>query len=86
MNPNLQEILHNITSRLAVLEQNAESDKLLIDLIQEQRKEIDKLRKHWIGLTDEELNNIPENGNTDWMKRKSFARAIEKLLMEKNGG
>ena len=44
MNPNLQEILHNITSRLATLEQNAESDKLLINLIQEQRSEIDKLR------------------------------------------
>ena len=44
MNPNLQEILHNITSRLATLEQNAESDKLLINLIQEQRSEIDSLR------------------------------------------
>ena len=45
MNPNLQEILHNITSRLATLEQNAESDKLLITLIQEQRSEIDRLRQ-----------------------------------------
>lgn len=44
MNPALQEILHNITSRLATLEQNAESDKLLIDLIQVQRAEIDRLR------------------------------------------
>ena len=44
MNPNLQEILHNITSRLATLEKNAESDKLLINLIQEQRAEIDRLR------------------------------------------
>ena len=44
MNPVLQEILHNITSRLAALEQSAQSDKLLIDLIQEQRAEIDRLR------------------------------------------
>ena len=44
MNPALQEILHNITSRLAALEQSAQSDKLLIDLIQEQRAEIDRLR------------------------------------------
>jgi hypothetical protein len=44
MNPNLQEILHNITSRLATLEQNAESDKLMINLIYEQRAEIDRLR------------------------------------------
>ena len=44
MTPVLQEILHNITSRLAALEQTAQSDKLLIDLIQEQRAEIDRLR------------------------------------------
>jgi len=44
MTPVLQEILHNITSRLAALEQAAQSDKLLIDLIQEQRAEIDRLR------------------------------------------
>lgn len=44
MNPVLQEILHNITARLAALEQSAQSDKLLIDLIQEQRAEIDRLR------------------------------------------
>lgn len=45
---NLQETLHNITSRLATLKQNVESDKLSISLIQEQiqeqRSRIDKLR------------------------------------------
>ena len=44
MNPVLQEILHNITSRLATLEQAAQSDKLVIDLIKAQRDEIDRLR------------------------------------------
>lgn len=41
-------------------------------------------KREWVGMTDEELNNIPENGNTDWMKKKSFARAIEDKLKEKN--
>ena len=44
MNPVLQEILHNITTRLAALEESAQSEKLLVDLIQEQRAEIDRLR------------------------------------------
>jgi hypothetical protein len=58
MNPNLQEILHNITSRLASLEQNAESDKLLVNLIQEQRAEIGRLRKEWVALTDDDYPSI----------------------------
>lgn len=41
--------------------------------------------KPWVGLTDDELNNISEYGNTDWTKRKSLARAIEAKLREKNG-
>lgn len=45
MNPVLQEILHNITSRLAALEKNEEQYKILIELIQEQRAEIDRLRE-----------------------------------------
>lgn len=45
MNPVLQEILHNITTRLAALEEFAQSEKLLVDLIQEQRAEIDRLRQ-----------------------------------------
>ena len=45
MNPVLQEILHNITTRLAALEKPAQSEKLLVDLIQEQRAEIDRLRQ-----------------------------------------
>jgi len=45
MNPVLQEILHNITTRLAALEESAQSEKLLVDLIQEQRAEIDRLRQ-----------------------------------------
>ena len=40
--------------------------------------------KQWVGLTDDELNNISEYGNTDWTKRKSLARAIEAKLKEKN--
>lgn len=56
MNPNIQEmILHNITSRLAVLEQTAELDKLLVNLIKEQRAEIDKLRA--------ELNELKEKND-----------------------
>jgi hypothetical protein len=41
-------------------------------------------RKPWVGLTDDELNNISEYGNTDWTKRKSLARAIEAKLKERN--
>lgn len=40
--------------------------------------------KQDVSLTDEELNNIREHGNTDWTKRKSLARAIEAKLREKN--
>lgn len=40
--------------------------------------------KPWVGLTDDELNNISEYGNTDWTKRKSLARAIEAKLRSKN--
>ena len=42
-------------------------------------------KREWVGLTDDELNNISEYGNTDWTKRKSLARAIEAKLREKNG-
>ncbi len=38
-------------------------------------------RKEWVGLTDEEINNLDYSGT-----RIEFVRAIEAKLKEKNGG
>lgn len=62
------------------IETQPEQDKLLVDLIQEQRKEIDRLRKPWVGLTDEEIVDIFEQGDGEI----TFARAVELKLKEKN--
>ena len=42
--------------------------------------------REWVGLTDEDLDycNTHSSGNTEWMKKKAFARAIEAKLKEKN--
>ena len=61
MNPYLQDILHNITTRLAKLEES-------------------QTKKEWVGLTDEELQEIYQGGGTVHFK---LAMAEEKLK-EKN--
>jgi uncharacterized protein YhaN len=87
-----QDILHNITSRLQVLEQTAELDKLLVNLIKDQRAEIDKLRNQlakpeqtWVGLSDEEFKFIASKYilNTP-CGLGYFQEEIEAKLKEKN--
>ena len=65
MNPVLQEILHNITTRLAALEESAQSEKLLVDLIQEQRAEIDRLRQALAQPEQSKYSDIVSDGGLD---------------------
>jgi hypothetical protein len=46
----------------------------------------DALKREWVGLTDEETEwcDTHSHGNTEWMKKKAFARAIEAKLRSKN--
>ena len=47
-------------------------------------------RKQWVGLTDEEIQDLSylsqkiDEGNAAWFDRCGFARAIEQALKEKN--
>jgi hypothetical protein len=46
-------------------------------------------RREWVGsLTDEELDDCDQrsHGNTDWTKKRAFARAVAEKLKEKNNG
>jgi len=95
MNPYLQDILHNITTRLAKLE---EAPPSLLDSVHCQcgaswkykDGELDykpsTKKKEWAGLTDEEIleeyrQSYGDDGN---LTDVYFARAIEFKLKEKN--
>jgi hypothetical protein len=75
MNPYLQEILHDITTRLAKLEAiepTVDGWPLWSGL--------PPPKKEWVGLTDEEIKNSMRGHNT----QVEFARALEAKLKEKN--
>jgi hypothetical protein len=46
------------------------------------------VKKPWVGLTDDDVSwaDGHSHGNTTWTKQKSFSRAIEAKLKEKNHG
>ena len=50
------------------------------ECLQEYMEEIKKLKKEWVGLTDDEIKNSMRGHNT----QVDFARAIEEKLKEKN--
>jgi hypothetical protein len=41
-------------------------------------------QRQWVGLTDEEIDDLAEFHGLDFMSYDSFTRAIEAKLMEKN--
>jgi hypothetical protein len=89
MNPYLQDILHNITTRLAKLE---EAPPSLLDSVHCQcgaswkykDGELDykpsTKKKEWVGLTDEEIKEILDCGRPDLVNIKK----AEQKLKEKN--
>jgi hypothetical protein len=80
MNPYLQEILHDITTRLAKLKDiHPTVDRL------PRWSGFPQAKKEWIGLTDEEIRKIdciPDD--PVWQDIKDFTRAIEAKLKDKN--
>ena len=80
MNPVLQEILHNITTRLAALEEFAQSEKLLVDLIQEQRAEIDRLRQALAQPEQEELIQF-NDGKWSYVRKPWQGLTQEEILI-----
>ena len=80
MNPVLQEILHNITTRLAALEESAQSEKLLVDLIQEQRAEIDRLRQALAQPEQEELIQF-NDGKWSYVRKPWQGLTQEEILI-----
>jgi predicted metal-dependent hydrolase len=97
MNPYLQDILHNITTRLAKLE---EAPPSLLDSVHCQcgaswkykDGELDykpsTKKKEWVGLTDEERQRCFDDvewNKVDWCPdHEQYAKAIEAKLKEKN--
>ena len=93
MNPYLQDILHNITTRLAKLE---EAPPSLLDSVHCQcgaswkykNGELDykpsTKKKEWVGLTDEEIPKIEQECDQKFEDYFEFANAIEAKLKEKN--
>ena len=93
MNPYLQDILHNITTRLAKLE---EAPPSLLDSVHCQcgaswkykNGELDykpsTKKKEWVGLTDEEIHKIEQECDQKFEDYFEFANAIEAKLKEKN--
>jgi predicted metal-dependent hydrolase len=91
MNPYLQEILHNITTRLAKLE---EAPSSLLDSVHCQcgaswkykDGELDykpsTKKKEWVGLTDEERIQVLHSGDKEGYLE--YAKGIEAKLKEKN--
>ena len=82
MNPYLQEILHDITTRLSKLEAiepTVDGWPLWSGLPQP--------KKEWVGLTDEEIINIwagVSTGYDDEINIVHLGKAIEAKLKEKN--
>ncbi len=60
------------------------------DTSQDHVDETVKCKHEWVGLTDEEIDDLSylsqkiDEGNTPWFDRCGFARAIEQALKEKN--
>ena len=80
MNPHLQEILHDITIRLAKLESiepTVDGWPLWSGLPQP--------KKEWVGLTDDEYESMAEQYVTNcYFDTLEYAKAIEAKLKEKN--
>ncbi len=53
-------------------------------LVEQAIPEAEIYKREWVGLTDEEIDKIYET--KVWDARRSFARAIEAKLKEKNNG
>ena len=60
------------------------------DTSQERVDEMVKTEHEWVGLTDEEIQDLSylsqkiDASNSEWFDRWEFARAIEQALKEKN--
>ena len=60
------------------------------DTSQERVDEKAKREHEWVGLTDEEIQDLShlsqkiDEGNSPWFDRLGFAKAIEQALKEKN--
>ena len=52
-------------------------------VVYESRK-YDLPKREWVGLTDEEIDNLAEFHGLDFMSYSPFTRAIEAKLKEKN--
>jgi hypothetical protein len=62
------------------------------DTSQKRVDETSKAEHEWVGLTDEEIQDLSylsqkiDEGNAEWFDRWGFARAVEAKLKEKNHG
>ena len=85
--------------RIAVINKIKEALAQPSDSVEQEQEPVERMRFHsdmsisfappkrpWVWLTDAELEHCDtcSHGNTDWMKKKAFARAIEAKLKEKN--
>jgi hypothetical protein len=60
------------------------------DTLQKRVDETSKAEHEWVGLTDEEIQDLGylsqkiDEGNSPWFDRLGFAKAIEQALKKKN--